>query len=140
MSYDFSDRGGQPVIENIKYLTLANDNYRTTIWTGVKMQVALMTIVPGDDTGLEIHVGIDQFIHVISGQGFCEMGQSEDNLTISQAIGEDDAILIPTNIWHNIKNTGTKNLKLYTIYAEPDHLDGTVHRTHDDARHDPNEQ
>ena len=72
MAFDFSDRGGKPFIENIEEMTLANENYRTTIWTGVKLQVALMTIVPGDDIGLEIHVGVDQFLHIVSGQGLCQ--------------------------------------------------------------------
>lgn len=140
MAFDFSDRGGKPFIENIEEMTLANENYRTTIWTGVKLQVALMTIVPGDDIGLEIHVGVDQFLHIISGQGLCQMGQSEDALTIEQPVSKNDAIFVPANVWHNVTNTGTESLKLYTIYAEPDHLDGTVHQTHDDARNDPNEQ
>ena len=61
MEYDFSDRGNQPVIENIEGMTLANENFRTTIWTGQKLQVTVMTIQPGDDIGLEVHHGIDQF-------------------------------------------------------------------------------
>ena len=51
MEYDFSDRGNQPVIENIEGMTLANENFRTTIWTGQKLQVTVMTIQPGDDSG-----------------------------------------------------------------------------------------
>ena len=61
MKYDFSDRGNQPVVEDIEGMTLENDNFRTTIWTGSKLQVTLMTIQPGDDIGLEIHHGIDHF-------------------------------------------------------------------------------
>ena len=67
MTYDFSDRGGEPVVENIEGMTLENDNFRTTIWTGSKLQVTLMTIQPGDDIGLEIHHGIDQFLRIEEG-------------------------------------------------------------------------
>ena len=57
---DYSDRGKQPVVEDIEALTLENENYRTTIWTGDKLQVTVMAIQPGDEIGLEIHHGIDQ--------------------------------------------------------------------------------
>ena len=64
MAYDYSDRGKQPVVENIEGMTLENENYRTTIWTGDNLQVTVMTIQPGDDIGLEIHEGIDQFLRI----------------------------------------------------------------------------
>ena len=78
MTYDFSDRGGEPVVENIEGMTLENDNFRTTIWTGSKLQVTLMTIQPGDDIGLEIHHGIDQFLRIEEGEGVCKMGPAEN--------------------------------------------------------------
>ena len=139
MEYDFSDRGNQPVIENIEGMTLANENFRTTIWTGQKLQVTVMTIQPGDDIGLEVHNGIDQFLRVEQGSGLCKMGPSEDNLNFQEAVKDDDAIFVPAGVWHNVVNTGDIPLKIYTIYAGPDHLPGTVHPTHDDARNDPNE-
>lgn len=139
MSLDYSDRGKQPVVADIEALTLENDNYRTTIWTGDKLQVTVMAIQPGDDIGLEIHHGIDQFLRIESGTGLCKMGSAADNLTFQQPVKDDDAIFVPADTWHNVENTGTEPLKLYTIYAGPDHVKGTVHPTHEDARNDPNE-
>lgn len=140
MTFDYSDRGKQPVVEDIEGMTLANENFRTTIWTGSKLQVTVMTIQPGDDIGLEIHHGIDQFLRIEQGNGVCKMGPSEDNLNFEAPVKADDAIFVPADTWHNVENTGTEPLKLYTIYAGPDHVAGTVHKTHDDARNDPNEQ
>ena len=139
MTFDFSDRGKQPVVENIEEMTLTNENYRTTIWTGSKLQVTLMTIQPGDDIGLEVHEGIDQFLRIEAGQGLCKMGPTEDNLNFEQVVSDDDGIFVPADMWHNVINIGDQPLKLYTIYAGPDHLAGTVHPTHEDARNDPNE-
>lgn len=140
MTYDYSDRGKQPVVENIEGMTLENENYRTTIWTGDNLQVTVMTIQPGDDIGLEIHEGIDQFLRIEEGTGLCKMGPKEDELTFEREVKDDDAIFVPQNTWHNVENTGDKPLKLYTIYAGPDHVPGTVHKTHEDAKNDPNEQ
>ncbi|MGO3733418.1 MAG: cupin domain-containing protein [Vagococcus sp.] len=139
MTFDFTDRGKQPVVENIEDWTLANDNYRTTVWTGSKLQVTLMTIQPGDDIGLEVHHGIDQFLRIEAGQGICKMGATETDLTFEKEVTDDDAIFVPADMWHNVVNTGDTPLKLYTIYAGPDHLEGTVHPTHQDAIDDPNE-
>lgn len=139
MAIDFKDHGKQPYVVNIEDATAQNDNFRTTIWTGEKLQVTVMSIQPGDDIGLEIHEGIDQFIRIEEGEGLCQMGPAEDDLTFEQKVSDDDAVFVPADTWHNITNTGDKPLKLYTIYAGPDHLPGTVHKTHEDAENDPNE-
>jgi len=139
VKYDYSDRGKKPVVENIEGMTVDNDNFRTTIWTGEKLQVTVMSIEPGDDIGLEVHEGIDQFLRIEEGTGLCQMGPTEDNLNFESEVRDDDAIFVPANIWHNVTNTGDVPLKLYTIYAGPDHLPGTVHKTHEDAENDPNE-
>ncbi|HCS93915.1 MAG: cupin domain-containing protein [Bavariicoccus seileri] len=140
MAYDYSDRGKKPVVEDIEGMTLENDNYRTTIWTGSNLQVTVMTIQPGDDIGLEIHHGIEQFLRIEQGEGICKMGPTEDNLNFEAPVKDDDAIFVPADTWHDVINTGDKPLKLYTIYAGPDHVAGTVHPTHQDAIDDPNEQ
>ena len=137
--YDFSDRGKKPVVEDIEAMTLANENYRTTIWSGSKLQVTVMTIQPGDDVGLEIHEGIEQFLRIEAVEGLCEMGPSETDLSFRQEVKDGSAIFVPADTWHNISNTGSVPLKLYTIYAGPDHVPGTVHPTHQDAIDDPNE-
>ncbi len=139
MKYDYSDRGKKPVVENIEGMTVENENFRTTIWTGEKLQVTVMSIEPGDDIGLEVHEGIDQFLRIEEGTGLCQMGPTEDNLNFESEVRDDDAIFVPADIWHNVTNTGDVPLKLYTIYAGPDHLPGTVHKTHEDAENDPNE-
>lgn len=139
MKYDYSDRGKEPMVVDIEGMTLENENYRTTIWTGEKLQVTVMTIQPGDDIGLEVHHGIDQFLRIEEGEGLCQMGESEDNLTFEEKVKDDFAIFVPADMWHNVINTGDKPLKLYTIYAGPGHLPGTVHPTHEDAENDPNE-
>ena len=134
-----TDKSKKPYVVDIEDLTLQNENYRTTIWTGEKLQLTVMTIEPNDDIGLEVHHGIDQFLRIESGQGLCEMGDAEDNLYFKQKVKDDDAILVPADMWHNVTNTGDKPLKLYTIYAGPDHVPGTIHPTHQDAKNDPNE-
>jgi mannose-6-phosphate isomerase-like protein (cupin superfamily) len=139
VKYDYSDRGKKPVVENIEGMTVENENFRTTIWTGEKLQVTIMSIEPGDDIGLEVHEGIDQFLRIEEGTGLCQMGPTEDNLNFESEVKDDDAIFVPADIWHNVTNTGDVPLKLYTIYAGPDHLPGTVHKTHEDAENDPNE-
>lgn len=139
MAIDFKDHGKKPYVVNIEEATVQNDNFRTTIWTGEKLQVTVMSIQPGDDIGLEIHAGIDQFIRIEEGEGLCQMGPAEDELTFEQRVADDDAVFVPADTWHNITNTGDKPLRLYTIYAGPDHLPGTVHETHEDAKNDPNE-
>lgn len=140
MAIDFKDHGKEPYVLNIEEATLQNDNFRTTIWTGEKLQVTLMSIPPGDDVGLEIHKGIDQFLRIESGKGLCQMGPAEDDLNFEREVGDDDVILVPSNTWHNIVNKGDEPLKIYSIYAAPDHKPGTVHKTHEDAKNDPDEQ
>lgn len=139
MAIDEKDYGKKPHVVDIENLTTDNENYRTTIWTGKKLQVTVMSIQPNDDIGLEVHHGIDQFIRIEEGTGFCQMGSTEDNLDFEREVGDDDAVFVPADMWHNITNTGDKPLKLYTIYAGPDHVAGTIHPTHEDAKNDPNE-
>ncbi|EKB55247.1 cupin domain-containing protein [Facklamia hominis] len=139
MTFDYKDHGKEPQVLNIEDYSKENENYRTTIWTGDELQVTVMSIAVGDDIGLEVHHGIDQFLRIEAGKGFCQMGDAEDQLTFEQEVGPDDAIFVPADKWHNVTNTGDEPLKLYTIYAGPDHVPGTVHKTHQDAKDDPNE-
>lgn len=135
----WTDRGKQPVVENMEDWTLDNENFRTTVWTGEGFQLTVQNILPGDDIGLEVHDESDQFLRLEQGTGVCKMGDAEDNLTFEEEIGPDDAILVPMGTWHDIINTGDEPMKLYTIYAKPDHVPGTIHETHEDAKNDPNE-
>ena len=92
-----------------------------------------MNINVGEDIGLEIHPNVDQFLRVEQGQGIVQMGKSKDNLSFERNVSDDSAIMIPAGTWHNVINTGTIPLKLYSIYAPPNHPFGTVHVTKADA-------
>ena len=77
--------------------------------------------MPGQDIGLEVHPDVDQFLRIEQGQGMVLMGDRKDRLTFTQRVFEDFAIMVPAGKWHNIVNTGRTPLKLYSIYAPPEH-------------------
>lgn len=130
---ELKDYGPQPFVINIDEATRRNTTFRTALWTGEQLQVTLMSINVGDDIGLEVHPEGDQFIRIEEGQGIVRMGDTKDNLNFQAAIADDFAIMIPAGKWHNIINTGNIPLKLYAIYAPPEHPRGTVHVTKADA-------
>ena len=134
-----ADHGKKPLVIDIEEATLTNDMFRDTIWTGERLQLTLMSLKPGEDIGLEAHHGIDQFIRIEQGTGRCQMGPKEDELTFVKDLKDDDIILVPADMWHNITNTGDIEMKLYTLYGPADHLPGTQHPTKEDAENDPNE-
>ena len=92
-----------------------------------------MSLGIGEDIGLEMHPDVDQFIRIEQGQGITQMGKTKDNLNFQKNVYDDFAIFVPAGTWHNITNTGTIPLKLYSIYAPPNHPFGTIHRTKADA-------
>ncbi|SFP74429.1 cupin domain-containing protein [Caldicoprobacter faecalis] len=128
------DYGPEPFVVNIEQATLQNDNFRIALWTGEHLQLTLMSIDVGEDIGLEMHPDVDQFIRIEQGQGLVMMGDDKDNLYYRRRVYEDYAILIPAGKWHNLINTGRVPLKLYSIYAPPEHPRGTVHETKEDAQ------
>lgn len=130
---DLMDYGPNPFVVDIGDAAEQNNNFRTVLWTGNHMQVTLMSISVGDDIGLEIHPDIDQFIFIEDGQGIVRMGDSEQDLNFQREVYDDFAIVIPAGKWHNIINTGRRPLKLYAIYAPPQHPRDTVHKTKSDA-------
>ncbi|MCZ8522977.1 MULTISPECIES: cupin domain-containing protein [Paenibacillus] len=123
------DYGNQPFVVNIDAATKQNNTYRTALWSGKHLQVTLMSINAGDDIGLEVHPTTDQFIRIEEGQGIVQMGDSKDTLDFQVKAYDDFAIMIPAGKWHNITNTGSTPLKVYAIYAPPEHPFGTVHIT-----------
>ncbi len=123
------DYGGQPFVVNIDQAAKQNNNYRTALWTGRHFQVTLMSINVGEDIGLEVHPTTDQFIRIEEGQGLVQMGDSRDRLDFQTMAYDDYAIIIPAGKWHNVTNTGNRPLKVYVIYAPPEHPFGTVHQT-----------
>lgn len=127
------DYGSNPFVFNINEATKQNNTYRTSIWTGNNLQVTLMSLNAGEDIGLEMHSDVDQFLRIEQGQGFTQMGMTKDNLNFTRNVYDDSAIMIPAGTWHNLTNTGNIPLKLYSIYAPPNHPFGTVHPTKADA-------
>ena len=127
------DHGREPFVININQAAKHNNTYRDTIWTGNHLQVTLMSINVGEDIGLEIHPNVDQFLRIEEGQGIVQMGKSKESLNFVKNVGNDYAIMVPSGTWHNVTNTGNTPLKLYSIYAPPNHPFGTVHRTKADA-------
>lgn len=130
------DHGKQPFSLDIEDATKENDTFRTAIWTGEHLQVTLMSIPVGEDIGLENHQTTDQFLRLEDGKGIVQMGKQKDRLDYNVKVSDDDAIMVPAGFWHNIVNTGNKPLKLYSIYAPPEHPFGTVHQTKEEAMHE----
>lgn len=123
------DHGPKPFVVNINEATIHNNNYRTTLWTGKHLQLTVMSILPNEDIGLEAHHDHDQFLRVEAGQGLVRMGDTKENLYFNQPIYDDSAIFVPAGTWHNVINTGNVALKIYSIYAPPEHAPGTIHPT-----------
>lgn len=127
------DYGPNPFAVNIEEAAKQNNNFRIALWSGKHLQLTLMSIEVGGEIGLEVHPNLDQFIRIEEGQGLLKMGDSKDRLDYQRRVSDDYAIIIPAGKWHNLINTGNKPLKLYSIYAPPQHPFGTVHRTKRDA-------
>jgi mannose-6-phosphate isomerase-like protein (cupin superfamily) len=115
-------------IANIEKWTEKNSDFRHVLYTGKQMQLVLMALRPGEEIGEEVHRDRDQFFRVEDGKGEVWI----DGKTTK--IESDTAIVVPAGARHNIKNTGEKSLKLYTIYSPPEHVDGTVQATKANAR------
>lgn len=129
----FPDYGPEPFVINIDQATKQNNTFRTALWTGDHLQLTLMNIKVGEDIGLENHPDLDQFLRIEQGQGVVNMGYDRENLNFQRRVGDGYVIVIPAGTWHNLINTGNIPLKLYSIYAPPQHPRGTVHRTKADA-------
>lgn len=127
------DYGPEPFVVNINEAAKQNNTFRTALWTGNHLQLTLMSIPVGEDIGLEIHPNIDQFIRIEEGHGIAKMGKNKNNLDFQRNVTDDFAIFIPAGTWHNVINTGDIPLKVYSIYAPPQHPYGTVHVTKSDA-------
>lgn len=129
------DYGPEPFVFNINEVTKQNSNFRTTLWTGKYLQITLMNINVCESIGLEMHPNVDQFIRIEQGCGLVQMGNNKNNLNFERKVYDNCAILIPAGTWHNITNIGNMPIKLYSIYAPPNHPKGTIHKTKLDAEH-----
>jgi mannose-6-phosphate isomerase-like protein (cupin superfamily) len=113
---------------NIEKKTLKNENFRKVLYTAKHLQLVLMTLKPGEEIGEEIHETSDQFFRFESGKGKCIIDGNE------YQVENDDVIIVPAGAKHNVINTHKKDaLKMYTIYAVPQHIDGLVNTTKEDA-------
>jgi mannose-6-phosphate isomerase-like protein (cupin superfamily) len=110
-------------VEDIEKATLENENFRKVLYTGEYLQLVLMTIQPGDEIGEEVHEDHDQFFRVEAGSGEVRIDGK------ATPIEDDFAVIVPAGARHNVVNTGTEPLKLYTIYGPPEHRDGVVRDT-----------
>lgn len=113
---------------NIEELTLKNDNFRQVLYTGKNTQLVLMSLLPNQDIGQEIHAENDQFFRFESGQGLVVIDGTE------YSVADGSAIVVPAGSQHNIINTSaTEKLKLYTLYSPPHHKDQIVRATKEEA-------
>lgn len=115
-------------VTNIERETMSNRDFRRVLYTGPNIQLVLMALQPGEDIGAEVHEGHDQFIRVEAGTGVVILDGHETPL------GEGVAAVIPAKAKHNVINTSaTEPLRLYTLYAPPEHAERTVHPSKRDA-------
>lgn len=116
-------------VQDIESAAVRNDDFRRVLYTARNCQLVLMALNPGEEIGAEVHE-LDQFFRVEEGSGEAVL----DGVTT--AIKAGFAVIVPAGTRHNIINTGKLPLKLYTLYAPPNHRDGVVHHTREEAERD----
>ncbi len=114
-------------VDNIEKLTEENKDFRQVLYTGRNLQLVLMSLLPGEEIGTEIHDDRDQFFRIETGKGEVWIDG------IAHAVKADDGIIVPAGAEHNVVNTGSVPFKLYTIYGPPEHALNTIHKTKADA-------
>ncbi len=112
---------------DIAKMAMENDNFRKVLFTNKHSQVVLMSINPGEDIGLETHEENDQVLYFVSGEGEALVGGEKHQFK------SGDLVDVPAGTEHNFTNTGEGDLKLFTVYAPPEHPDGTIHKTKAEA-------
>ena len=117
----------------IRKATLYNDYYRREMWTGEHLQITVVSIPVGGEVGKEIHRDLDQLLVVEGGAGSVFMGETEEKMRFVGEAAEGAGILIPAGTYHNVINDGRVPLKLFSVYAPPNHPKGTLQRTKADA-------
>jgi mannose-6-phosphate isomerase-like protein (cupin superfamily) len=118
----------KPFVQDIEKETLENDNFRKVLYTSTYGQVVVMSLLPNEEIGMEVHEDTDQFFRVDSGEGKVVVDGEE------YLISDGFAVVVPAGSQHNVINTSADEfLKLYTIYMPPHHKDGTVHITKAEA-------
>lgn len=116
-------------VANIEALSLENENFRKVLYTDKNSQLVVMSLLAGEEIGEEVH-DVDQFLRVEKGVGTAVLND------IPHDIVDGSVIVVPVGTKHNIINTGTESMKLYTLYMPPHHKDGVIHKTKADAEAD----
>lgn len=119
--------------QNIEEETINNTDFRRVVYTGPHSQVVLMSLLPGEDIDLEVH-NVDQFFRFEAGKGKAVVDGQE------YEVSDGTAIVVPAGLEHNIVNTGSEPLKLYTIYSPANHIEGRVHPTKVEALADEEDE
>lgn len=115
-------------VGNIEELTLTNGFFRQVLYTGKYAQLVVMNLAPGEEIGMETHPAVDQFFRFEKGEGRVIINGEES------LIKDGFAVIVPAGTQHNVINTSTTDpLKLYTIYSPPNHPQGTIHKTKQEA-------
>ncbi len=113
--------------DNIENLTKENNNFRKVLYTGEESQLVLMSLLPGEEIGNEVHPENDQFFRFEAGVGKVVINGLE------YEVSDGDAVVVPKGSQHNVINTGETSLKLYTIYSPAHHKDGIIRTTKAEA-------
>jgi mannose-6-phosphate isomerase-like protein (cupin superfamily) len=117
-------------VTNVVQQARSNTAFRKVLFTGTRSQLVVMSIPPGGEIGAETHAHVEQTLVVVSGHGRADVDGVAHPLTAG------DAMVVTQGARHNVVNTGNEPLKLYTVYAPPNHIDGRVHATRADAERD----
>lgn len=112
---------------NIVKETAANEYFRRVLFTGSKSQLVVMSIPPGGEIGEETHEHVEQTLYFQMGQGEAVLNGE------TFGVGPGDVVVVTPGTKHNFKNTGNEPLKVATVYAPPNHIDGRVHKTKAEA-------
>ena len=121
-------------VTNIEKDTLENDNYRKVLYTAKHSQLVLMSLIPKQEIGMEVHT-LDQFIRVEKGNGLAIIDG------VSNELSDGSAVVVPAGAMHNIINTSVvEKMKLYTVYSPAEHRDGLVRATKEEAEDPANEE
>lgn len=113
---------------DIEKMTLENENFRKVLYTAEHLQLVVMSLLPGQDIGMETHPDNDQFLRFEKGDGKVIINETK------YLVHSGDVVIVPAGCQHNVINTSSEHpLKLYTIYAPPHHQDGMVRKTKEEA-------
>jgi mannose-6-phosphate isomerase-like protein (cupin superfamily) len=117
----------EPRVIDIKQAANRNSDFRNVLFTGGHSQLVVMALRPAEEIGTEVHRDVDQLLYVVNGQGVAVLGDVRESLV------EGEVLCVPAGTTHNVINTGDEPLKLFTVYAPPQHAPETVHHTKSDA-------